>query len=143
MRQHVFVMLLDEFTVVYVVHLHVCLTLNIFVVPHVPEESPRPVLNLHDGEGAIFVRHDPVDATHDVVAGAPYGTHFVGVKGVISLEARILLGRPIFVTDPVVGVECLTDIVLGGVYLTGFEITQCLYLVHGSFRLLFDRGTVR
>src|SRR5210317_990762 len=137
MRTHVIVMLLDEFTRVHIQHLHIGQTLNSLVVSHGPEEVPRPILNLHDGEFSIFVRHYPVYAPDYIVASTLNGTHLQCIKCIVNLVGWITFGSLLFVAYTVIREECFTNVFLGCFQFGTAQTTLRLNLVQDSAGFLF------
>lgn len=133
---HMFVVLFDEFARFDVQHLHIRLTLDFFIVSNRLEKVIRAVLNLHNRETSVIVRHEPVYAPDDFISGPLYGTYVIPVEGLIHFEVGVNLSSLILVADTMVGVECLADVLFGGVQFITLETTSGDQLVRDGPSLL-------
>ena len=122
-------------------HLKVCLTLYIFVVPHPVEETFGTVLDLHQGPRAIFILLNSVNPPNNLIQSPLDRTYIVGIEGIVLLQVgTVQVSSLILVPGPVVGVESLSDVILGVNELFGSQ-TRVLKLMVESPCLLSDIRT--
>ena len=129
--------LLNQSTVLDVLqHLKVRLTLHIFVVPHPVEKTLSTVLDLHQGPRAILVLLNSVNPPNNLIQSPLDRANIMGVVGLISLQnGTVKVSRLILVAGAMIGVEGLTDVILGVDDLFGGQ-TRVLKLMVKSPRFL-------
>src|SRR6056300_1785086 len=111
MGQTLRIILLYEYTLVYVKHFHVCLTLNFLVITDCPEETSRAVLDFNQCFRPVFIITNSVYTPNNLICRTSECTHIIGVKRWIFTHIFVIISRRLLMSRAVIGIQSFTNMV--------------------------------